>query len=194
MLKKKREELNLDKNQPALLIINVFSGQVTKPVIDKMTENNIKLVKVPANMTQLFQPSDLTINGAAKAYMKKRFTEWYSRCIIQELDSGKGVDNIDIQLKMSVLKPLHANWINDLYNYFTAPKGKEIIANGWKAAYITEALKKDKQGLNPLDPFASIYPLSDESEPIDFASQSNEEVDRFFASAYQHDDEDDDDE
>ena len=117
-VEKEREALNLGKNQPALLIIDVFSGQVTKPVIYKMTENNIKLVKVPANMTRIFQSSDLTVNGAAKAYMKKRFTEWYSRCIIQELGSGKGVDNIDIQLKMSVLKPLHANWINDLYNLF----------------------------------------------------------------------------
>ena len=99
-VEKEREALNLDKNQPALLIIDVFSGQVTKPVIDKMTENSIKLVKVPAKMTRLFQPLDLSVNGAAKAYMKKRFTEWYSRCIIQELDSGKGVDNIDIQLKV----------------------------------------------------------------------------------------------
>ena len=115
-----------------------------------MTENNIKFVKVPATMTRLFQPLDLTVNGAAKAYIKKRFTEWYSCCIIQELDSGKGVGNIDIQLKMSVLKPLHAIWINDLYNYFTAPEGKEVIANGWKAAYITEALKEGKQELDPL--------------------------------------------
>ena len=91
---------------------------------------------------------------------------------------------------MSVIKPLHANWINNLYNYFTALKVKEIIANGWKAAYITVALKKGKQGLVPLDRFASIDPLSDESEPIDFAVQTNEEVDHFFASAYQHDDED----
>ena len=76
--------------------------------------------------------------------MKKRFTEWYSRCIIQELDSGKDDDNIEVQLKMSVLKPLQANCINDLYNYLTAPEGKEIIANGWKAAYIKETLKKGK--------------------------------------------------
>ena len=54
------------------------------------------------------------------------------------------------------------------------------------------SLKKGKQGLDPLDPFASIDPLSDESEPIDFAVQSNEEVDHSFASAYQHDDEDGD--
>ena len=192
-VEKEREALNLDKNQPALLIIDVFSGQVTKPVIDKMTENSIKLVKVSANMTRLFQPLDRSTNGAAKAYMKKRFTEWCSCSIIQELDSDKGVDNIDIQLKVSALKPLHANWINDIYNYFTASKGKEIIASGWKAAYITEAFKKGKQGLDHLDPFASIDLLSDESEPIDFAVQSNKEVDHFFALAYQHDDEDDDD-
>ena len=69
-VEKERETLNLDKNQPALLIINVFSGQVTKPIIDKTTENNIKLVKVPANMNRLFQPFDLTVNGAAKAFMR----------------------------------------------------------------------------------------------------------------------------
>ena len=44
--------LNLDKKQPALLIIDVFSSQMTKFVIDKMAENYIKLVKVPANMTR----------------------------------------------------------------------------------------------------------------------------------------------
>ena len=81
-VEKEREALDLDKNQSALLIMDVFSGQVTKPVIDKMTENNIKLVKVPANMTRYFQPLDLTIIGAGKAYMKNCFTEWYSRCII----------------------------------------------------------------------------------------------------------------
>ena len=57
------------------MIIDVFPGQVTKPVINKMTENSIKLVKVPANMTRLLQPLDLSVNGAAKAYMKKRFTD-----------------------------------------------------------------------------------------------------------------------
>ena len=81
-VEKEWEALNLDKNQPALLIIDVFSGQVTKPVIDKMTENNVKIVKVPANKNQ---PLDLTVNGAAKAYMKKRFTEWYSRLSFKSL-------------------------------------------------------------------------------------------------------------
>ena len=40
---------------------------MTEPVIKKIRENSIKLDKVPLNMTQLFQPLDLTVNGVAKA-------------------------------------------------------------------------------------------------------------------------------
>ena len=88
---------------------------MTKPVIDKMVENYIKLVK-PANMTQSFQPLDLTVNGTVKVFMKKCFTKCYSDYIVQELDNGKDIDSIDIQLKVSILKPLLAQWIINLYN------------------------------------------------------------------------------
>ena len=74
-VEKERDMLNLDEKQPTPLITDVFSGQMTKPVIDKMAENYIKLVKVPANMTRIFQPLDLIVNRSAKVFMKKRFTE-----------------------------------------------------------------------------------------------------------------------
>ena len=74
-IEKERANLQLPDDQPALLIIDVFSGQMTDPVIEKIRENSIKLLKVPANMTQLFQPLDLTVNGAAKTFIKRRFTE-----------------------------------------------------------------------------------------------------------------------
>ena len=127
-VEKERALLNLDEKQLALLIINVFSGQMTKPIFDKMAENCIKLVKVPANMTWIFQPLDLVVNGFAKAFLKKRFTEWCSRCIY----NGKDVDSIDIQLNMPILKPLHAQWIIDLYNYLTSSEEREITSTGCK--------------------------------------------------------------
>ena len=43
---------------------------MTDPVIEKLKENNIKLTKIPANMANLFQPLDLTVNGSAKAFLK----------------------------------------------------------------------------------------------------------------------------
>ena len=105
-VEKKKNMFNLGEKLPVLLLIDVFSGQMTQPVIDKMAENYIKLVKVPANITQIFQPLDFTENGSAKEFMKNHFTKWYSRCIVQELDNGKDVASINIQLKMPM--PLHA--------------------------------------------------------------------------------------
>ena len=50
-IEKERANLQLPDNQAAVLIIDVFSGQMTDPVIEKIRENSIKLVKAPANMT-----------------------------------------------------------------------------------------------------------------------------------------------
>ena len=41
----------------------------------------------------------------------------------------------------------------------TSDKGKQIIENGWKSAGIVEAVTNGTEGLEPLDPFASIDPL-----------------------------------
>ena len=119
-----RANLQLRDDHPALLILDVFSGQMTRIVLDKLQENNIHLVRVPPNMTNLFQPPDLTVNGAAKAYMKRRFTEWYSKEIWKELEAGKDLDDIDIKLTLTILKPLHARWLGDLYDYLTSSKGQ----------------------------------------------------------------------
>ena len=58
-----------------------------------------------------------------------------------------------------MLKPLHASWVVDLYNYLTKTKGKFVIENGWKRAEITEAIEGGYSKLQPLDPFESIDPL-----------------------------------
>ena len=83
MLKKNANE----PSQPVLLILGVFSGQMTTPVTVKLAENLIKHVNVPANMTNLFQLFNLTINISAKAFMKKKFTEWYSVEVMKRLNS-----------------------------------------------------------------------------------------------------------
>ena len=67
-------------------------------------------------MTNLFQPLDRTVNGAAKAFLKSKFTEWYSNCIAAQLDEGKAIENVEVKLKLSVLKPLQTKWIIDLFN------------------------------------------------------------------------------
>ena len=66
-MKKERDMLQVAHDHPALLIADVFSGKMTKPVTDEMDDNYIKLVKIPPNMTHIFQLLDFTFNKATKA-------------------------------------------------------------------------------------------------------------------------------
>ena len=171
-VKDEREKLELEKTQPALLILHVFSGQMTTPVTDMLDENNIKYVCVPANMTNLFQPLDLTVNRSAKAFMTRKFAEWHSLQITKQLDSSKNCNEIEVKLLLSILKRLHASWIIELYNHFTSSGGREIIANGWEAAGITNATKKGAPSLDLLNPFSSIDPLEQPTGDSIFSQQT----------------------
>ena len=56
---KEREKLGLNEVQTTLLIMNVFKGQMTDPVLKVLSNNNILLQNVPANFIYLFQPLDV---------------------------------------------------------------------------------------------------------------------------------------
>ena len=53
-IQSERTKLQLQTDHTALLIIYVFSGQMTPVVLQKLRENYIFLVRVPPNMTNLF--------------------------------------------------------------------------------------------------------------------------------------------
>ena len=69
-------------------------------------------------MTHFFQPLDLTVNRVAKNFTKKEFTSYYSGVIQQGLQEGKDLENIEVDLRLSVIKPLHAQWLVNMYNFF----------------------------------------------------------------------------
>ena len=95
---------------------------------------------VPANMTHFFQPLDLTVNGSAKTYMRKQFVTYYTAAVKQQMDSGIQLEDIEIDFRLTVLKPLHAQWMVNMFNFFTTDKGKEVITKGWKRSGITSVL------------------------------------------------------
>ena len=65
-IEKVKQELKLPASQKALLIWDAFTGQGTKPIIERLDEVKIAEEKVPKNLTHLLQPLDLTTNGAIK--------------------------------------------------------------------------------------------------------------------------------
>ena len=153
----KRKELKLPPTQKALVIWDVFKGQMTDTVKSKLTSLSIELVAVPANMTHFFQPLDLTVNGSARKLAKKDFIKYYSSAVQQQHESGKSAEDIEVDLRLSIIKPLHAQWLVNIYNYFTtASSGRDIIFKGWKKAGISGVLDGSTI-LPPEDPFETIY-------------------------------------
>ena len=152
-----RERCQLDsERQPNLLIIDVFRGQVTEPVLDLLKENDILLVQVPTNMMYIFQPLHLTVNRSAKSLFKRKFTEWYSNEIKLQLETGTKLDDTEVKLTLTTLKALYSTWIIEFYNKITCDEGKPIMQNGWKSAGVEDALRIAKGKMPSLDPFFDI--------------------------------------
>jgi len=59
---------------------------------------NILHVIIPANCTDKLQPFDLSVNKAAKDFMRKRFQQWYGGIINQQLADGI-CEEVDLRLK-----------------------------------------------------------------------------------------------
>ena len=49
--------------------------------------------------------------------------------VMKQLDSGKNMEEIEVKLLFSKLKPLHPSWLIELYNHFTSTAGKEARDN-----------------------------------------------------------------
>ena len=77
-VEEQRRSLQLP-NQAELTIMDVFRGQTTAEVLHILGAHNISLCKVPANMTRLLQPLDLTVNNHCKVFMKNKFGEWFAK-------------------------------------------------------------------------------------------------------------------
>ena len=121
--------------------MDVFTGQVTPIVLNLYKGCNIVVVLVPANMTNFLQPLDLTVNGYVKKFMRGKFNAWYSLQIGNQLNARKQLQDIDVPLRLSLLKPCHAEWLVECYNHMTTTAAQNVIQSGWKPAGITEALQ-----------------------------------------------------
>ena len=84
--------------------------------------------------------------------------------------------DINVPLRLSLLKPCHAEWLVECYNHMTTTAAQNVIQSGWKTARITEALQVGVKGLGSLDPFQEIDPLIDENSAILNAREVDIEV------------------
>ena len=88
-VQKTRTEKRLSPTHPALVIFDVFRGQMVDEVHDLLNDNHILVVLVPSNCTDKLQPLDLSVNKPAKDYLKQKFHRWYAEKVTEQLNAGK---------------------------------------------------------------------------------------------------------
>ena len=104
-------------------------------------------------MTDQFQPSDLNVNGDAKEFLKGKFECWYALQITNQLEDGSSVYDVQVPLKLSVIKPIHAKWLLGLHDHLR--NSSDTIVKGFAMAGVKDALMMELPLEDPIaDPDA----------------------------------------
>ena len=123
--------------------MSTFKGQDNDEVAKLCHKNNCTLIIVPHNLTKRFQPLDITVNKPAKSFIKYKYNMWYTEQDVKNLKEGKVPVDVEVSLNLSEIKPLHAKWIQEMYEYLRGCSG--LVLNGLESAEITEAVEKSNE-------------------------------------------------
>ena len=139
---KTKEEYNYPKEQMSLVIMDTFKGQDNNVLKELCEKNFCEVVIVPHNLTNKFQPLDISVNKAAKSFISEKYNTWMAKEVSNQLQREISPCDVKIDLNLGIIKPLHAKWIVELFNIMK--KEKEKIINGFNSAGITEAIQSAK--------------------------------------------------
>ena len=134
----KKKGLGYPKEQQSLIIMDTFKGQDNDGMKRLYLKNNCELVIVPHNVTNKFQPLDISINQSAKKFISNKFNAWYVDRVSKQLSNGVIPGDVKVSLKLSDLKPLHARWIVEIYNHLKYQN--DSIIKGFDASDHSEAI------------------------------------------------------
>eukprot|EP00058_Branchiostoma_floridae_P013458 XP_002598946.1 hypothetical protein BRAFLDRAFT_79876 [Branchiostoma floridae] len=123
-----RERLGLEEDHPGMAIFDVYKAHRTPGLLAKLKAANTQPLFVPASCTGELQPlgADGSINDALKKDLTQSFSDFYA----EKVEAGTSIENVKMDLRLSAIKPLHANWfLGAVDRLATKP---DVIARGWE--------------------------------------------------------------
>ena len=88
------------------------------------------------------------------------------------MNKGQELEQIEIPLKLSIVKPLRAKWLIEIYNEITSADGKQVCLKGWQVVGIKDAGTRGLSSLASLDPFNDIDPMFEEESNVQTVNPS----------------------
>ena len=125
----------------ALALFDVFKAHRCDTVLEKLRQNHIHQVFILAGCSGELQNLDISVNEQFKASMKAHFARWYSTEVTKSLDQGLEMANIRIDLRVSVLKHFHGNWL--ITDISSLKDKKEAIERGFERSEIMEYVSQN---------------------------------------------------
>jgi hypothetical protein len=161
---KQKKKLGLPASQKSLLLWDVYASHRTKAVLDLLIEKNIQVIFIPACCTGELQPLDLTVNSVFKRLQRDAFSNWYALDLKNKLDAGENIADVKMCLRLSIVKPLHAEWLKQTISSLESKE--EIVEQGFRLAGILQCFKNnfaDTLSLQQLD-FNDAVPIATQAE------------------------------
>eukprot|EP00058_Branchiostoma_floridae_P006720 XP_002592208.1 hypothetical protein BRAFLDRAFT_84636 [Branchiostoma floridae] len=137
-----RERLGLEEDHPGMAIFDVYKAHRTPVLLAQLKAANIQPVFVPASCTGELQPLDAdgSINDALKKDLTQSFSDFYAEKVAAALEAGTSIENVKVDLRLSAIKPLHANWLLGAVDRLATKP--DVIARGWERTGIRDAIEK----------------------------------------------------
>ena len=95
---------------------------------------------IPAGCTGELQPLDVGVNQEFKQLIKNSFSRWYAEEVKEDLDQGVVVNDVRVDLRATVVKPLHANWL--ISTITTLSDKKDTIRKPFETVGILDTIEQ----------------------------------------------------
>ena len=83
---------------------------------------------IPNNITNnIFQPPDLSVNRSCKSFLRREAQPRYSPQIEKQIKEGKKAHEINVDTRISIMKPVHAKWVVSFYGEIKLKKFSTAI-------------------------------------------------------------------
>ena len=83
-----KKTMNYPKEQTLFIIMDMFKGQDNKVIMDLCKKFFCHALIIPCNLTNKFQPLDITVNRPAKSFIANKYNACFASEVKKQLVKG----------------------------------------------------------------------------------------------------------
>ena len=136
--------------------MDTFKGQDNDTMKELCAVNHCEIVIVPHNLTNKFQPLDISVNKAANSYISIKYNEWFSDQVTSQLLNGRVPTQVKVSTKLRDIKAYACKMDRGSVHYLQSER--EMITRGFDSAGITEAVTRANDVMMKVEnPFRVVF-------------------------------------